>query len=91
MNVAAKHNSKFHGPAPHKEADMSQSGVQVSLQNHNIKSSIDGEMNDLPGQRAASMATIDYGEGRHEVYDSPLVQPAYSGHGKVRVGSSSAL
>jgi hypothetical protein len=51
----------------------------------NITSHIDGEARDLPGQRSFSQLTSDYGAGRHEAYDSPLAQPAYSEHGKVRV------
>lgn len=91
MNVAAKQQSKFHGPVPQREATQVLDQKPGGTQNQFIKSSIDGEVNDMPGGHSAQFVTTDYGEQRHMAYDSPLAQPAYSGHGKVRVGSTSAL
>jgi hypothetical protein len=93
MNVAAKFQSKMHSNPPVKAAI----SVPDSDGNHhqggsyNVGTRIDGELSDLPGQRSAQMVTTDYGMGKHEAYDSPLAQPAYSGHGKVKVGTTSAL
>lgn len=91
MNVAASHQPKMHSNPPSHQADMSHDGVAQSVASHAIKSGVEGELHDMPGQHAAQMVTMDYSEGRHEAYDSPLAQPAYSGHGKVRTGSTSAL
>lgn len=93
MNAGPKaSNSKWHGPAP-KGLGYTQHEIGVSTQTSSISRSmgIPGETRDLPGQSSASFLTADYGAGRHEAYDSELAQPAYSGHGKVRVGSTSDL
>lgn len=93
MNVAAKFQSKMHSAPPvHAAVSVPDSDGNHSMGNsYNVGTKIDGELSDLPGQRSAQLVTTDYGMGRHEAYDSPLAQPAYSGHGKVRVGTSSAL
>lgn len=92
MNVAGKHQSKQHSAPSVHNADLTTSGTP-SFGSHgmNINSRVEGEIADMPGQKSAQMVTADYGAGKHEAYDSPLAQPAYSGHGKVRVGTSSAL
>lgn len=92
MNIAAKSGaSKWHSPMPSKNAETVNHGVSSSAMSHGISSSIDGEPYDTPGSHAAQMVSQEYGMGRHEAYDSPLAQPAYSGHGKVEVGKTSAL
>lgn len=92
MNVAAKHQSKMHSAPPAKSADMVTSGTpSFGSSSMSINARVEGELADLPGQKSAQMVTADYGAGKHEAYDSQLAQPAYSGHGKVRVGSTSAL
>jgi hypothetical protein len=92
MNVAAKHQSKMHSAPPVHHADMHSSAeADMSESSMPIKSRIEGELADMPGQKSASLSTADYGVGKHEAYDSQLAQPAYSGHGKVRVGTTSAL
>lgn len=93
MNVAAKFQSKMHSMPAMRNAELrpDSDGNHSSGSSYNIGTKIDGELSDLPGQKSASMVTTDYSMGKHEAYDSPLAQPAYSGHGKVKVGSSSAL
>lgn len=93
MNVAAKHQSKMHSmPAVREAIHVPDSDGNHSVGgSYNVGTRIDGELSDLPGQRSAQMVTTDYGMGKHEAYDSPLAQPAYSGHGKVKVGTTSAL
>lgn len=84
-------NSKWHSPMPSHSADTSQSQVNQSAKSQSIQTGIPGEDRNLPGQRSAEYLTNSYGEERHMAMDSELAQPAYSGHGKVRVGSTSAL
>ena len=91
MNVAGKFHSKQHSMPAFHNAETVAHGANSSQSAHNISPRIDGELADLPGQHSASMVTTDYGLGKHEAYDSPLAQPAYSGHGKVKVGTTSAL
>jgi hypothetical protein len=93
MNVAGKFQSKMHSSPPVKAAvSVADSDGNHSVGgSYNVGTKIDGELSDLPGQRSAQMVTTDYGMGKHEAYDSPLAQPAYSGHGKVKVGTTSAL
>ena len=92
MNVAMKQmHQKIHSPAPSHEADMSTTGVAESTHSTAIRSGIEGETADLPGSHPAQFVSNDYSQGRHEAYDSEFVQPAYSGHGKVKVGTTSAL
>jgi hypothetical protein len=77
-----------------KDRGASARGVAGSMNTHSlaqtstggsISTGIAGEVRDLPGQRSFQQLTSDYGAGKHEAYDSPLAQPAYSEHGKVRV------
>lgn len=92
MELAGKTGgSKWHSPMPHRSADMTPHGVGVGESSGNVRSSIEGELNDTPGNHAYTMVSQDYSAGRHEAYDSQLAQPAYSGHGKVEVGKTSAL
>jgi hypothetical protein len=93
MNVAGKFQSKMHSMPPMKSAQMTpdSDGNHSGPNAYSIGTRIDGELSDLPGQKSASMVTTDYSMGKHEAYDSPLAQPAYSGHGKVKVGTTSAL
>lgn len=92
MNVAGKSGaSKWHSPMPNKTAEMTTGGVGVGTSSGSVRASIEGEPHDTPGSHAYQMVSQDYSGGRHEAYDSPLAQPAYSGHGKVEVGKSSAL
>ena len=81
-------NPKWHGGTSHIPAVMHTDGVGVSTSSGSVHMGIAGEMRDLPGAHAFSQLTQEYGAERHEAYDSPLAQPAYSEHGKVRVGSS---
>lgn len=92
-NVAAKFQSKMHSMPPvHSAVHVPDSdGNHSPGSSYNVGAHIDGELADLPGQRSAQMVTTDYSMGKHEAYDSPLAQPAYSGHGKVKVGTTSAL
>ena len=78
-------NSKFHGPTGGISAGVDTSGMTTQVHSGATRNSIEGESHDLPGSHAFQMLTSDYGEGRHTAYDSPLAQPAYSEHGKVRV------
>lgn len=82
-------NPKWHGGTSHIPAQMHTDGIGESHSSGTIRTSIEGEMRDLPGQHAFSQLTQEYGSERHEAYDSPLAQPAYSEHGKVMVGKSS--
>lgn len=91
MNVAAKHQPKMHSAPAQRNAEISHSGVGESVHAQSIRASISGELGDTPGSHAAQFVANDYGEGRHAAYDSELAQPAYSGHGKVQVGTTSAL
>jgi hypothetical protein len=93
MNVAAKFQSKMHSqPAVRNAVSVPDSDGNHSSPNaYSIGTRVDGELADLPGQKSAQMVTTDYGLGKHTAYDSPLAQPAYSGHGKVKVGTTSAL
>ena len=92
MNVAAKHQSKMHSSPPVRIAQhVSDSDGNHSMGSMAIQARLEGEPNDIPGGKSASMITTDYGMGKHEAYDSPLAQPAYSGHGKVQTGTTSAL
>ena len=91
MNVAATHQPKMHSPAPSKSADMTSTGVNESVHSQAIRSGIAGELHDTPGSHSAQFVANDYGEQRHAAYESEFAQPAYSGHGKVRVGTTSAL
>jgi hypothetical protein len=91
MNVAAKHQPKMHSAAPFRSADMSHDALASSVRSQAIRSGIDGELHDIPGSRDAQFVNTDYQVQRHMAYDSQFVQPAYSGHGKVRVGTTSAL
>ena len=93
MNVAAKFHSKMHSaPAVREAQSVSDSdGYHSAGGSLGITARVEGEPVDMPGSRSAQMITTDYGSGKHEAYDSPLAQPAYSGHGKVRVGTTSAL
>lgn len=94
MNIAGKTGgSKWHSPMPAHEASMVNPANlhRDSMSAGSIHSAVDGEFNDLPGQHAVQNVSSEYGAGRHEAYDSPLAQPAYSGHGKVQVGKTSAL
>lgn len=93
MNAGPKSpNTKWHS-APVKGLSYTQHevGANTSMSSISKAIGIPGETRDLPGQSSASFLTTDYGMGRHEAYDSELAQPAYSGHGKVRVGSTSDL
>jgi len=78
-------NPKWHGGTSTISADMHTDAPNMSSTGGHITTGIPGEMHDLPGQKAYQQLTADYGAGRHEAYDSPLAQPAYSEHGKVRV------
>ena len=78
-------NPKVHGPMGGLNATMSHDSMNPSVSSGAIHTGIAGEMRDMPGQMAFQQLTSDYGAGRHEAYDSPLAQPAYSEHGKVRV------
>lgn len=91
MNVAAKHQSKMHSNPPARNADMTTTGVNESVSSQAIRSGINGELNDIPGSRSAQFVSNDYSNGRHTAYDSEFAQPAYSGHGKVQVGTTGAL
>lgn len=91
MNVAAGFQSKMHSAPANRNAEMIQHGVASQQHAMSVSTKIDGELSDLPGQKSATMVTTDYGQGKHEAYDSPLAQPAYSGHGKVQTGKTSAL
>jgi len=92
MNVSAKHQSKMHSNPPVLNATHVQdSDGNHSLSSMAIKARLEGEPSDLPGGKSASLLTTDYGMGKHEAYDSQFAQPAYSGHGKVQTGSTSAL
>ena len=76
-------NSKNHGPTGGLNATMGVDSPSTSHSSGNIRTSVQGEMRDMPGQMAFSQLTTEYGAGRHTAYDSPLAQPAYSEHGKV--------
>ena len=91
MNVAGKHQSKMHSAPPVRNADASTSALSQSEHSQSIRSGIDGEVRDTPGSHDAQFINTDYQKERHMAYDSQFVQPAYSGHGKVRVGHTSAL
>jgi hypothetical protein len=92
MNVAAKNpNPKWHSAAPHLGGEMSEDSPTVAHTAGNIRSSVDGEMHDTPGSHAYTNVSQEYSAQRHEAYDSQFAQPAYSGHGKVEVGKTSAL
>jgi hypothetical protein len=85
-------NSKWHSPAPTvHSAELSTIQMNQSAHTQSIAGGIAGEDRNLPGQRSAQFLTNDYGEQRHMAYDTPLSQPAYSGHGKVQVGKTSDL
>lgn len=85
-------NSKWHSPSPTvHSADMSTSQLDQQASSQSIKMHTEGVSKNLPGQHTAQFLTNDYGMQRHEAYDSPLAQPAYSGHGKVQVGKTSDL
>lgn len=74
----------MHVPSPGpKKGQMVSHGVNSSVSSGAVHTGIAGEMNDLPGQHGFQTLTSDYGAGRHEAYDSPLAQPAYTEHGKV--------
>ena len=92
MNIAGKQQSKMHGPPPMRHADMTQHGAASQMGgSHNVAGAVPGELHDTPGSHSAQFVTTDYGLGKHEAYDAEFAQPAYSGHGKVRTGSTSAL
>ena len=65
-------------------AQMHPDAPNMSASSGSVHSSIDGEMRDMPGQMSYTQLTAEYGAGRHEAYDSPLAQPAYTEHGKVK-------
>lgn len=73
------------GSARGLSGSMNTHQMNFSTSGGTISSGIAGEVRDLPGQHAFQQLTGDYGAGKHEAYDSPLAQPAYSEHGKVRV------
>lgn len=86
------HNPKWHAPAPtRQQADVRQTQMDQTAHAQSIQTGTQGDMKNLPGQRSVQFLTNDYGVQRHESYESQLAQPAYSGHGKVRVGSTSDL
>jgi len=92
MNIAAqKPNSKWHSPAPYRNADQNFTGVTEAHSTIQAAGRLDGEPHDLPGSHSAQFVSQDYSEQRHQAYDSQFAQPAYSGHGKVKTGSTSAL
>ena len=89
---SVKPNSKWHSPSPTvHSAEMHTTAMAQSASTMAIPGGTQGEDRNLPGQRTAQFLTQDYGEQRHMAYDSPLAQPAYSGHGKVQVGKTSDL
>lgn len=86
MNAGPRFNNpKNRGPKGGLSAGVHSDGPNQSISNGSVRGSIEGEMRDLPGQHAFQQLTSEYGAGRHEAYDSPLAQPAYSEHGKVQV------
>lgn len=89
---SVKPNSKWHSPAPTVHAaTMHSTAMEQGSSPMAISGGTPGEDRNLPGQHTAQFLTQDYGMQRHEAYDSPLAQPAYSGHGKVQVGKTSDL
>jgi hypothetical protein len=85
-------NSKWHSPSPTiHSAEVSTSQMDQQAHTQSIQTGIEGEDRNLPGQRSAQFLANDYGQQRHQAYDSQLAQPAYSGHGKVQVGRTSDL
>lgn len=93
MNIAGKSGgSKWHSPSPSHNAEFAADHAPTSSSSSgSLRHGIDGEPHDLPGSHSVQNVSTEYGAGRHEAYDSQLAQPAYSGHGKVQVGKSSAL
>ena len=89
--AATHHNSKWHSALPSHNADTSQAQMDQQAHSTAIQTGIQGESRNLPGQRSAEFLTNEYSQQRHMAYDSQLAQPAYSGHGKVRVGQTSDL
>jgi hypothetical protein len=78
-------NPKNRGPQGGLNAAMSHDTPNFGSSSGMIHTGIAGETRDLPGGHAFQQLTSEYGAGRHEAYDSPLAQPAYSEHGKVQV------
>lgn len=83
MRLGTSSNPKNHGFSGGISAEMHTDAPNLSGSHGNVRSSIEGEPHDMPGQHAFQLLSSDYGEGRHTAYDSPLAQPAYNEHGKV--------